>query len=218
MLRRISSWALVAFLSGLGTLGPPLGLETIRAQERPGELSAASWAENSLRPGDAVRLFFSREVELSGEFEVDGRGSLVLPVLGRVTVHDSSAEELKAELEGRYDEHLRNQSVQVTPLRRVRVLGAVHRPGLYLADATMSITDVLALAGGVTDRGHPTDIRVLRAGEELLVSMEPGVPDLGVRSGDQLLVPDRSWFSRNSALLAGAFISAVGFIVGQAIF
>jgi len=213
----LSACAALVALSGFGGFHP-LAVDRLGAQEPIRGAPAASWTDDSLRPGDAVRLFFSRETGLSGEFEVDDRGSLVLPILGRVGVQGFTAGELKADLEQRFDGELRNQSVQVTPLRRVRAIGAVQRPGLYLTDPTMTVNDVIALAGGVTDRGHPTQIRLLRDGEETRLSMEPGTPVHPVRSGDQILVPERSWFSRNSAVLAGALISAVGFVVGQAIF
>ena len=49
-----------------------------------------------------------------------------------------------------YDHRLVDGSEAVTFLRRVNVLGAVKEPGVYPVDETMTIANVLALAGGTT--------------------------------------------------------------------
>jgi len=120
-----------------------------------------------LRPGDVVRLRIWREPDLSGDFQVDERGSAVFPKIGPVPVASISADSLESMLIGVYSTYLRNPSIEITLLRRVNVLGSVRNPGLYPVDATMTVADALALAGGVTPEGDQNRLDLRRAGRTL---------------------------------------------------
>ncbi len=172
-----------------------------------------------LEPGDALKLNFWREPELSGQYEIDETGMTVLPLLGARDVTTLPAGDLKRRLTDEYNQEIRNQEVQITLLRRVRVLGEVNQPGLYYLDATMTLGDAIALAGSVTSQGKQNDIRIVREGGE--VNSYLSLSELAleqVTSGDEILVPERSWFSRYGAILIGATISAVAFLVAAAAF
>jgi len=168
-----------------------------------------------LRPGDRVRLNIWREPDLSGEYPVDERGEVVFPKLGAMRVIDLSADSLKQLLVHDYTAYLRDPSVEVTLLRRVNVLGSVRTPGLYQVDQTQTIADVLALAGGPTSDGKPDRVELRRAGAStgIRLTRESHLFTSGVQSGDQLWVPQRSWFARNSGAMAAAGITATALIV-----
>jgi protein involved in polysaccharide export with SLBB domain len=91
--------------------------------------------------------------------------------------------------------------VTITPRFRIAVLGEVRTPGLYTVDPTLSVLDVIALAGGATPVGNLGKIKVFRVGEETRVSFEQEVlggrslQEIGIRSGDQVVVP-RKFFTR----------------------
>lgn len=170
-----------------------------------------------LAPGDAIRTTFWREPQMNGEYRVDETGTVVLPLLGARSVRDIPPARLKTELVNDYGRQLRSpDDVQIVLLRRVRVLGAVKTPGLYLVDPTMTLGDVIALAGGATPTGKLKDIRVFRNGREIRSDVNgrsrTGEP-LG--SGDQILVPERSWFSRQGVFLLAGSISAISVLVSQ---
>ncbi len=162
-------------------------------------------AVNAIHPGDVVRVRIWREPELSGEFTVDETGTVVLPRLGAMTLRDEAAGEVRTRLVDAYEQFLSHTSVEVTLLRRLQVLGAVRNPGLYAVDATMTVEDGLALAGGVTTEGSPDHIELIRHGEKLPVQLNRRTPinDSPIRSGDQLYVPNRGWISRNPAVAVG---------------
>jgi len=169
--------------------------------------------ESPLAPGDAVRLTFSREPELNGDYAIDETGTAVLPLLGVTSLTDRPAATVKTELTRSFEERIRNQSVQVVYLRRVRVLGEVRNPGHHLVDPTMTFDDVIALAGGRTTEGNLSNVSLTRGGETV-----EGIDVLRtvsgtVESGDQIYVPKTSWFSRNGAVIIGATISAIGFVI-----
>lgn len=169
-----------------------------------------------LRPGDAIRLRFWREPDLSGEYTVDERGAAVLPILGTRALTDVSAEELKRRLHAEYAQHIRDQAVEITPLRRVTIIGSVNQPGLYHVDPTMTLADAVALAGGSRREGKLDAVKVLRGGEEIRSNLDSSQPVLNhVRSGDQIFVPERSWIARNPGVIIGASISVLGLLLSQ---
>ena len=181
----------------------------------PSTSAATPDPADTLSPGDAIRLEFWREPELDGEYSVDEDGAAVLPVIGVTEIAGIGDADLKRQLQERYLERLNNQHVQITTLRRVSVLGEVREPGLYHVDPTMSLADAVALAGGTTSNGQMAGIRVFRDGDLVLTSADwDAWVSASVRSGDEIFVPERSWFSRNGAFLIGATLTLAGIVVG----
>jgi protein involved in polysaccharide export with SLBB domain len=167
--------------------------------------SPAAEPPNSLRPGDAVRLRIWREPDLSGDFPVDESGVVVFPKIGALRVTSEDPVRLKAHLTRSYATYLTNPSIEVQVLRRVQVLGAVDKPGLYAVDPTMTVADAIALAGGVTSRGKENTLELRRNGEKVSGNLSGRVMigQSSIRSGDQLYVPERSWASRNPGVIVG---------------
>jgi polysaccharide export outer membrane protein len=181
-------------------------LSSLTAQETP----ARAGAEAVLQPGDLVRLKIWREPDLSGDYRVDENGVAVFPKVGPLPVARLSPNSLRSHLVSDYDRYLQNPSIEVTLLRRVNVLGEVKNPGLYDVDPTMSVADVLAMAGGVTTEGNPKKIELLRQGKHKPVQLTPQsrLADAPLRSGDQLRIPERSWLSRNGTVVAAGITAA----------
>lgn len=183
--------------------------EGLLAQEAQGMASSAQ--QDHLHPGDVIRLRIWREEDLSGEYAVDQDGVVVFPKIGAQRVTEYSPATLREKLIEEYRVYLVNPSIEVWLLRRVNVLGAVGRPGLYVVDPTMTIADALAEAGGALPHGRPDEVELLRDGNQVTANIKQQVriADLPLRSGDQLIVPERSWFARHSAVV----IPVVGSLV-----
>ena len=175
----------------------------------------APQAAQMLRPGDIVRLRIWREPDMSGEFPVDEAGMVVFPRVGEYRVLDDTPETLAARLAADYRQYLVNPSIEVTVLRRVRIIGAVNNPGLFPVDPTVTVADALALAGGATLAGDPNKIRIIRNGEEVAINIRSNtrIADSPIRSGDQIFVPERSWVSRNSGVVAAGITGTVSLII-----
>lgn len=176
---------------------------------------AAPSGQQTLKPGDVVQLAIWREPDFSGEFTVDEAGRVTLPRLGDIRVVDFTPIELEAELLTRYRQFLRNPSIEIRILKRIRIIGSVREPGLYPVDATITIADALALAGGVTPDGTQDRIELRRAGETVVAELDANrlLADTPLRSGDELFVPQRSWFSRNTNVIAASIGAVVTLIV-----
>ena len=211
------SGRVVGRLRALWAIAAVLGFVTaakLKAQEpTPGRPVDAV-----LAPGDVVRLKIWREPDLSGDYRLDEHGVAVFPKIGPLPVSQLSTDSLKNLLLGRYARYLQDPAVEVTFLRRINVLGEVRSPGLYDVDPTMTVADVIAVAGGVTPDGNSKKIELLRQGqgESSHISYQSRLADSPLRSGDQLRVPQRSWLSRNGMVVA-AGVTAVALIATAAI-
>ena len=195
----------------LGVVAPRVAV----AQSSAPAPMAADSTRGLLRPGDVIRLRIWREPDLSGDFPVDETGTVTFPKIGAFRVFDYTTAALKAKLLESYAVYLRNPSVEVTMLRRINVLGAVQRPGLYPIDPTMTIADALAVAGGATPSGDQHHVVLVRNGVRVTeaLSAETSIAETPLRSGDQLFVPERSFIVRNSGLVAASLSVTASLII-----
>jgi polysaccharide biosynthesis/export protein len=143
----------------------PATEDSTPSQAQPqAQASAASqptdYRVETLGPGDMVRVSVFRNPDLTTEARISERGSIMFPLIGEIPLNGLSptqagsriAEKLK---QGRY---VVNPEVTVSLMqvnsRQVSVLGNVNKPGRYPLDAaTGKLTDLLALAGGVSPTG-----------------------------------------------------------------
>ncbi|HUF66744.1 MAG TPA: polysaccharide biosynthesis/export family protein [Gemmatimonadaceae bacterium] len=173
------------------------------AQAQPAT-RAATGGFATLRPGDVIRLRIWREPDMSGEFTVDERGIAVLPRLGPTQVTDAPVPDVKTRLDQAYARFFQPGTVEITTLHRISVVGAVRSPGLYPADPTMTVADVLALAGGPTAAGK-NEILLMRNGRRVGPALTLSTPltRTDLRSGDHLMVPERSLMARDPRIILG---------------
>jgi polysaccharide export outer membrane protein len=185
----------------------PVSIET-QEVPRMGELS--------LVPGDILRVIVWREEDLSGDFQVDQDGKIILPLLGEVPVDDKKWDEVRDWLLQEYRKELRNPSIELTPFRSVYVLGEVNLPGRYNIHPTNdNLAGALSLAGGISPDGDIRNLRVVRDGVMVLdgIPVEQGLAQLGIKSGDQLFVGRRGWIDRNSTFIVSAVLSVSSIVV-----
>ena len=164
-----------------------------------------------VRAGDLIRLKIWREPDMSGDVAVDEEGMATLPRLGPLRVANLAGDSLKRMLVSSYTKYLRDPAVEVTVLRRITVLGAVRTPNVYHVEPTITVADALALAGGASPEGKVDQVELRRKDRGPAVKLTRGtrLADTPIRSGDELYVPQRSWFSRNAGLVFGGIGTAV---------
>lgn len=86
---------------------------------------------------------------------VSQQGMVVVPLAGEVNVKGMTIADVQQELAKRYSKYIRNPQigVMVTEYRqKVSVMGAVQKPGVFELTGPKTVIDMLALAGGVTER------------------------------------------------------------------
>lgn len=176
----------------------------------------------SLRPGDIIRISVWGQESYSGQFQIDEEGLLHYPIIGELNTTDMSLAALRDTVRAGLQRLFTNPFVTITPLFRIAVLGQVLKPGLYTVDPTLSVLDIVALAGGATPAGNLEKIKLYRGGAESNVNYEQTalvghtLQQVGVRSGDEIMVPRKSFTREDwSIVLAGTnlALTAAIFIV-----
>ena len=143
-----------------GTDGADLNTETA---------SETVVAAYSLDSGDRLRITVFRHVDLSGEFVLDGRGNLALPLIGEVVGGGQTLRELENQIEDAFKKggFLVDPKVgiEVLSYRPFYILGEVNQPGSYPYVSGMTGTTAVAMAGGFTYRARQSSMTVRRRGE-----------------------------------------------------
>jgi len=153
----------------------------------------------TLRPGDVIKVQVFGHDELSGDFAVDENANLLLPIVGEFSVRDMTVTDLRARIRREFGQLYTQSFVSVVPLFRVAVLGEVMHPGLYSVDPTLNIYEVLAQAGGTTRNARESEMRLIRDGQQVAAPVNASalaratLREIGVRSGDQIIVPAKTF-------------------------
>jgi polysaccharide export outer membrane protein len=157
-----------------------------------------------LGPGDVLKIMVFQHPDLSVESRIADSGRITYPLLGTLQVGGLSADQAERLIARGLQEggFLRDPqvSVLVSQFRsqQVSVLGNVNRPGRYPIDAqTMRLSEVLALAGGVSEGGGDrVVITTVQAGSPRRVEIDLNEifvagkfdQDIPMRSGDSVYV------------------------------
>ncbi len=118
--------------------------------------------------GDRLKVIVFGEADLSGEFNVDARGFLTLPLVQGVPAAGLTTREVERAIANRLQpDFLKNPrvSVEVANYRPIYVLGEVRSPGSFPYVSGMTVINAVALAGGYTYRARKSGVRIVRAGD-----------------------------------------------------
>lgn len=144
---------------------------------------------DKLGAGDNVRITVFQYPDLTTETRVSPRGTITFPMIGEVKIGGLTPAGAGTEIARQLKRGKFMLNPQVTVVmtelrsRQVSVLGQVNKPGRYaLEDSSTRLTDVLALAGGVSPVGADTVSIVLNR-DGKMQKMEIDVAEM-VRTGD----------------------------------
>jgi len=119
-----------------------------------------------LGPSDKIRVIVFGEPDLSGEFSVNARGRLSMPLLGEVDAQGLSIEELRQNITTGLSEGYvvgARVAAEVIEYRPYYILGEVDEPGEYPYSSGMSVMKAVAAAGGFTYRANKSTVYIKRA-------------------------------------------------------
>ena len=146
------------------------------------------------------------------EVRVSQEGTISLPLLGDVGVAGLTTSGLEQLLRGRYDQYLHNPQVgvQVKEYRSqaVTVTGAVRNPVVYQLTGPKTLIDVLAIAGGISERAG-SQVHLYRQGPEgrqsyvvdlLALANNPALVNMPVQAGDVINVQQAGMFFVDGAV------------------
>ena len=115
-----------------------------------------------LGPGDVVKISVFGNDDLTLETRVSEAGTITFPLIGEVKVGGLSTGQAERKIADALNQggFVRNPQVNMLvsdmQSQQVSVLGQVNKPGRYPVDGKRNLTDVLALAGGMTPEAGDT--------------------------------------------------------------
>jgi polysaccharide export outer membrane protein len=115
---------------------------------------------------DQVRVITFGQESLTGQFRVNDRGNLAIPLLGSILANGLTPSELERSIEARLKEKKvlldPAVSVEVMSYRPVFILGEITKPGQYPYQPNMTVLTAVAIAGGFTYRAQTSYASILR--------------------------------------------------------
>lgn len=202
MLRSLMLVAAVAALAGCETRGGKIPYDPAGFGPPDPRVANVAPYEVPLGPLDVIRVNIFRVPELSGEYQVDMKGNVDLPLVGQVNVRNQDAAAFAQNLEGLYGARYLNQPditvrVATTNQLNITVEGGVNDPGIYGLSGETSLVGAIALAGGINPAdSNPKRVVIFRKREGKtvaaafdLVSIRHGkMADPLVYPGDTIIV------------------------------
>lgn len=191
--------------------------------------SSASSSDYQIGPEDLLEITLFNIAETIGSerqltprtttVRVSQQGQISLSLLGVISVKALTVSGLEQRLREAYDKYIHNPQVGVLIKefrQRVSIIGAVQKPGVVELTGPKTIVEVLALAGGVTDKagtqvhishqgpkGRETrviDLLALANNASLITADGSGLITMPVQPGDVINVPTAGMFFVDGAV------------------
>lgn len=197
--------------------------------------SAPQMGDYILGEGDLIQMSVFGIEDLKAETRIGARGFVSLPLLGPVELKGLTTREAEQMIENLYrEQYVKDPHVTVFVkehvTQKITIVGAVQKPGTYDYFGRQRLLDVLALAGGLTDKaGNLVQVRKAeREGEEkketLFVDMTELIKkgraelNLSIERGDIIFVPEAGVFFADGAVRKpGSYPIQESMNLGQAI-
>jgi protein involved in polysaccharide export with SLBB domain len=170
----------------------------IRQQaRREAELIRGRLANGDFRIGDQIVLQVEGEPQLTSTFGVQSGPSIVLPVIGSISLAGVLRSELEPHLRSEIGRYIRDPSVQARSSVRILMTGGVAQTGYHVVPTNAVFSDLLMMAGGPASNAQLQKIRVERAdrviweGDALQQAIIEGrtMDQLSIQAGDHIVVP-----------------------------
>jgi polysaccharide export outer membrane protein len=182
----------------------------------PFQAGAQDTSGGGLAPGDQIRIMVWRNPELSGDFFVAADGTVTHPLFREVQVAGVPMATVEDRLRVFLTRYATNPQFVVMALVKIVVGGEVRAPNLYSVPPQTTITQAIALAGGVTENANLRKVRIFRDGQQVVVDLTRADEKAGllqIRSGDQILIPQNQNIFRD---VVGPVTSSLGLVIGIA--
>jgi polysaccharide export outer membrane protein len=155
-----------------------------------------------LGPLDVIHVQVFRVADLSGDYQIDARGMVSMPLLGSLSVRDKSPDQFANDLRQLYGAHYLNNpdiSVRVssTNATNITVEGGVMQSGIYALPGRTTLLGAVALAKGLNeDNANPRRAAIFRkqkgqtvgAAFDLVAIQRGKMEDPVVYPGDTVIV------------------------------
>jgi len=159
----------------------------------------------TIGPEDVLGIFVWREAEVSGDVAVRPDGMITLPLIRDVKAAGLAPNELADRIQEALREFITDPSVTVVVRqmnsRKVFITGEVAKPGAYPLASAMTVMQLIAIAGGITEFAEANGISVMRveAGKTRTFKFEykdvakgkKPEQNIVLKPGDTVVVPEK---------------------------
>ena len=119
----------------------------------------------TIGPEDVLGILVWREQEVSGDVVVRPDGMITLPLIRDVKAAGLTPDQLADRIQAALREYITDASVTVAVRqmnsRRAFITGEVARPGAYPLASSMTVMQLIAVAGGLTEWANPGRISII---------------------------------------------------------
>lgn len=178
--------------------------------------------DGDLHVGDRIIVSYLSDVMHRDTLIVRSERTIEIPGVTAVPVAGLLRSELKERVSAELLKYVKAQRIEVTPLMRVGVLGAVAKPGFFAFPSDLPLTDAIMGAGGLTGTAAIDRATIRRQNEPFRSADETSkaiasgltLDQFGLAGGDALVIGERKEFDAARAItLAGTLASVVGLII-----
>ena len=213
--QRESGWRVEIPLKGVVLLGWETageGMSIFLSAAATGTPPAAAGDPYRLGVGDRLDLSVYGHEDLHQELEILSDGTIILPMVGVVSVAGKTLSELRGELEAKLKDFLVDPQVSLDMKeyrsQPVNVVGEVEKPGPYFLKGPTTLVDIIAQAGWMTREagseviitrhevapGKGTQMRQIMVRKEDLVGSGQANNNPLVQTGDVVTVGPKQYF------------------------
>jgi polysaccharide export outer membrane protein len=136
------------------------------APRPPSSSPSTAVSEYVIGPEDVLGINFWREAEISGDVTVRPDGRVTLPLIGDVQAAGLTPEALKQQIHKAATKLFEDPTVTVVVRqinsRKVFITGSVTTPGAHALTRQLTVMQLIAMAGGLTEFADKKNIRIVR--------------------------------------------------------
>ena len=179
-----------------------VGIVGCRPTPKPVNLPLST-VVSGVASGDKLTMEIVGEERLPTEFEVSGDGSIAFPFINRVKVEGMEKHEIEALVRDRliagqfYDDPVVVVTIKEFKSKLVTVAGEVKKPNSFPFVPGMTLTSVIAQAGGMTPLAIRYEVKVVRKTKNGMVDAivdydainNNQIKDVPLQPGDNITVP-----------------------------
>jgi polysaccharide export outer membrane protein len=120
----------------------------------------------TIGPEDVLGILFWRDQDLTGDVTVRSDGMITLPLVRDIKAAGLTPAELGDRIQEAVREYVTDASVTVVVRqmnsRKVFITGQVAKPGAYSLVSSMTVMQLIAMAGGLNEFAKPAKISIMR--------------------------------------------------------
>ena len=154
-------------------------------------------------PEDVLGIVYWRDKEMSTDARVRPDGRIALPLINEVQAAGLTPEELQKKITEESKKYMEDASITIVVREinslKIFITGQVGKPGTYPLTSSMTVIQLIALAGGLNEYANAKNIMIMRKDGDKQVSLKFNYKEVAagkkleqnieLKAGDTVVVP-----------------------------